>query len=141
MKIKIKYHANLPKLKHVEKGNWIDLRSAEDIVLKPFEYKLISLGVSMELPEGYEALVVPRSSTFKNFGIIQVNHCGVIDSTYCGDTDIWKFGALAFRNTVINFGDRICQFRIQPVQQQIEFDEVNFLMAEARGGIGSTGVK
>ena len=107
--------------------------------LKSGEYRLIRLGVAIELPKGYEALVVPRSSTFKNFGILQTNSIGVIDESYCGDNDEWKYPALAMRDTVININDRICQFRIIKHQDFFEFEEVDKLNGVDRGGFGSTG--
>ncbi|MSS63465.1 dUTP diphosphatase [Velocimicrobium porci] len=141
--IKIKYHSEeISKLEYIGgKSDWIDLRAAEHVVLKKGEFKLISLGISMQLPAGYEAVIVPRSSTYKNFGIIQTNHMGVIDETYCGNDDIFMMPALAMRDTEINVNDRICQFRIQKHQPQIVFEEVETLENENRGGIGSTGVK
>lgn len=141
--IKIKYHSNeIDKLQYIDgKSDWIDLRSAEHVVLKQGEFKLINLGVSMQLPEGYEAIIAPRSSTFKNFGIIQTNHIGVVDETYCGNEDIWRMPVLAMRDTEINVNDRICQFRIQKHQPQIVFDETDDLGNINRGGIGSTGIK
>lgn len=141
--IRIKYHSNeIEKLEYIGgKSDWIDLRASEEIVLKKGEFKLISLGISMQLPAGYEAVIVPRSSTYKNFGIIQTNHMGVIDETYCGDNDEWKFPALAMRDTIIHVNDRICQFRIQKHQPQITFEEVETLGNENRGGIGSTGIQ
>lgn len=120
-------------------GDWIDLRSAEDVELKAGEFKLIDLGVSMKLPSGYEANVVPRSSTFKKWGILQTNSYGVIDSTYCGPNDVWKFPAYATRDTVIHMNDRICQFRINPVMERVELSVVESLDGEDRGGFGSTG--
>lgn len=143
MEIKVKYHdKELKKLKFIDnKSDWIDLRSAENITLKKGEFKLISLGVSMELPRGYEAHVAPRSSTFKNFGIIQTNSVGVIDESYSGDNDIWKFPALALRDTKIEKNDRICQFRIIKKMDQININEVESLNNKDRGGIGSTGIK
>lgn len=120
-------------------GDWIDLRSAEDVELKTGEFKLIDLGISMKLPPGYEANVVPRSSTFKKWGILQTNSYGVIDSTYCGPNDVWKFPAYATRDTVIHMNDRICQFRINPVMERVEFYVVESLDGEDRGGFGSTG--
>ena len=140
-RIKIKYHSKeISKLEYIEgKSDWIDLRAAEHVVLKKGEFKLINLGISMELPKGYEAVIVPRSSTYKNFGIIQTNHMGVIDETYCGDNDVYMMPALAVRDTEINVNDRICQFRIQRHQPQIVFEEVEHLVNENRGGIGSTG--
>lgn len=139
--IRIKYHSNeIQKLEYIDgKSDWIDLRSAEHVCLKKGEFHLINLGVSMQLPEGYEAVIVPRSSTYRNFGIIQTNHMGVVDETYCGDNDIWLMPALAMRDTEININDRICQFRIQKHQPQIMFEEVSELNNADRGGIGSTG--
>lgn len=122
-------------------GDWIDLRSAEDVSFKKGEFKLISLGFAMKLPDGYEAHVVPRSSTFKNFGIIQTNHMGVIDNSYSGNDDIWHFPALAVRDTGIHKNDRICQFRIVRNQPKIVFETVDKLSDTNRGGIGSTGIK
>lgn len=141
--IKIKYlDSTLPKLDYIDgKSDWIDLRAAEDVELKQGEFKLINLGVAMQLPEGYEAWIVPRSSTFKNYGIIQTNNFGIIDNSYNSDSDAWKFPALATRDTKINKGDRICQFRIHENQPKIIFDEVESLNNESRGGFGSTGVK
>ena len=141
MKIKVKYHADIDRIQKINIGDWIDLRASEDIELKNGEFKIIPLGVSMQLPKGYEALVVPRSSTFKNFGIISANSIGVIDNSYCGDNDIWKFPAIALRDTVIKKNERICQFRIQENQPKIIFNEVEELQGEDRGGIGSTGTK
>lgn len=142
MDIKIKYFSDkIQKLEYVGgKSDWIDLRSAEDVKLKAGEFKLIRLGIAMELPKGYEAHMVPRSSTFKNFGIIQTNSMGVIDETYCGDNDEWRFPAYAVRNTDIHVNDRICQFRIMEHQPVIEFKEVDNLNNQNRGGIGSTGI-
>lgn len=139
--IKIKYHSDkIEKLTYIDgKSDWIDLRSAEEVELKKGEYRLIHLGVSMQLPKGYEAVVVPRSSTYKNFGIIQTNHMGVIDESYCGDNDEWMMPVLAVRDTVIHINDRICQFRIQKHQPQITFEEVEMLGNSDRGSFGSTG--
>ena len=139
-KIKIKY-ANqlLERIKKINIGDWCDLRCNEDIEMKAGECRLIPLGVAMQLPNGYEAHVVPRSSTFKHYGIIQTNGIGIIDESYCGDNDFWFFPALAMRDTKINFNDRICQFRIVEHQPPIEFDEVEILDNEDRGGHGSTG--
>ena len=139
--IKIKYHSDeIEKLRYIDgKSDWIDLRAAENVTLKAGEFKLISLGVSMELPKGYEAHIVPRSSTYKNFGIIQTNHCAVIDNSYCGDNDIWKYPVYALRDTEIHVNDRICQFRIIKNQPKLYFDEVETLGNTDRGGIGSTG--
>ena len=140
--IEIKYHDDeLVKLNYIDgKSDWIDLRSAEDVVLKKGEFKLISLGVSMKLPKGYEAHIVPRSSTFKNFGIIQTNSIGIVDNTYCGDKDIWKYPVLAIRDTEIHKNDRICQFRIVENQPMVIFNEVIKLDDTNRGGFGSKGI-
>lgn len=140
MKIKVKYHADIDRIQKINIGDWIDLRASEDIELKNGEFKIIPLGVSMQLPKGYEALVVPRSSTFKNFGIISANSVGVIDNSYCGDNDIWKFPAIALRDTVIKKNERICQFRIIANQPKFKVEEVLVLDNADRGGIGSTGV-
>lgn len=139
LQIKVKYFADIEPLQKIEKGNWIDLRSAVDIELKKGQFALIPLGVGMKLPEGYEANPVPRSSTYKNFGIIQTNHFGVIDNSYSGNEDQWHFPALATRDTVIKKNDRICQFRIQEVMPEVEFVTVNELDEVSRGGFGSTG--
>lgn len=140
MNIKIKYfNENIDKIKKIDKGDWIDLRAAERVELKANEFKLIPLGIAMELPEGYEAHVVPRSSTYKNFGIIQTNSMGVIDQSYCGDNDMWFFPAYALRDTVIEVNDRICQFRIMKKQETINFEIVEHLEGENRGGHGTTG--
>ena len=139
--IKIKYFTDIEKLTNIEgdKSDWIDLRSAEDVELKAGEFKLIPLGVGMKLPKGYEAHIVPRSSTFKNFGIIQTNHQAVIDESYCGDDDQWRYPAYALRDTIIRKNDRICQFRIVEKMPKIDFIEVEQLEDTNRGGFGSTG--
>ena len=142
MKIKIKYlNDSITHLEKIEKGDWIDLRSAEDVELKRGEDKLIHLGVAMQLPKGYEAHVVPRSSTFRKWGIIQTNHMGIIDNTYCGDSDWWLFPALATRDVKIEKGDRICQFRIEKKMPKIKFETVEILGNKNRNGFGSTGIK
>lgn len=138
MKIKVKYHTDILPLEMNEKGDWIDLRASEDMVLRPgFSY--IPLGISVELPEGYEAHVAPRSSTFKNWGIIQTNGVGVIDNSYCGDNDIWMMPVYATRFTEIKKNDRVCQFRIMEKQPHLEFEAVDHLGNEDRGGFGITG--
>ena len=140
--IKIKYHdPEVIKPVQVEGSDFIDLRSAEDVVMRRGDFRLIDLSISIELPKGYEMIIVPRSSTFKNFGIIQPNSPACIDESYCGDDDIIKFPALAMRDTEIHKNDRICQFRIQKHQPKIEFEEVESLGNEARGGFGSTGIQ
>lgn len=140
-KLKIKYFSdNIDKLCFIEgRSDWIDLRASEDVELKAGEYRLIPLGVAIKLPEGYEAHIVPRSSTYKNFGIIQANSCGIIDSSYCGDNDMWKMPVIAMRDTKIHANDRICQFRIFKNQPGIVFEETNHLEGADRGGFGSTG--
>ena len=130
----------IDKLEYIGgKSDWIDLRAAEDVVLSKGEFRLIPLGIAMELPKGYEAHIVPRSSTFKNFGIIQTNHMGIVDESYCGDDDQWYMPVLAVRDTQIHVNDRICQFRIFEHQPVIEFDETDHLDGVDRGGFGSTG--
>ena len=141
MNIRIKYFTNqIDKLAKITRGDWIDLRSAETIELKAGDFKLIPLGVAMQLPEGYEAHIAPRSSTFKNWGILQTNSIGIIDNSYCGDNDQWLMPVYATRDTIINQNDRICQFRIVANQPSIEFTEVDSLGSQDRGGVGSTGV-
>lgn len=154
--IKIKYHADIEKIKKIEVGDWIDLRAAEDVFIPVGEVRTISLGVSMKLPEGYEAHVLPRSSTFNKWGVILTNSQGVIDNSYSGTNDIWRFQAYCLepkdeiltedsilwceRGTWIRKNDRICQFRIVKKQPEITFEEVDELDAVDRGGYGSTGV-
>ena len=138
--IRIKYFTDeIEKVNKIDKGDWIDLRAAQTVELKAGEFKLIPLGIAMQLPKGYEAHIVPRSSTYKNFGIIQTNHQAVIDESYCGDNDQWFYPAYALRDTIINVNDRICQFRIMKKQPSINFEEVEVLDNDDRGGIGSTG--
>lgn len=141
--IRIKYfHPEMERLTYIDgKSDWIDLRCAQRTELKAGEFKLIPLGVAMELPRGWEAHIAPRSSTFKQWGILQVNSVGVVDGSYCGDGDEWKMPVYATRNTVVEFGDRICQFRIVENQPRIEFDEVDHLEGADRGGFGSTGAR
>ena len=138
--IKIKYFdQEIDKISKIAKGDWIDLRSAEDVAIKKGEYHLIRLGVGMILPDGYEAHIVPRSSTPSKFGIMSANSVGIIDNSYSGDADEWMFPAVAIRDTVIMKNDRICQFRIMKNQPEIVFNEVDRLGKNSRGGIGSTG--
>lgn len=149
-KIKIKYHnKDIPKLSKIEQGDWIDLYAAENKRIYKGEYALISLGISMKLPEGYEAHIAPRSSTFKKWGIIQTNSVGICDNSYSGNLDIYMFpvycvigvnrDALYKDYSDIKVGDKICQFRIMKKQPEIEFEEVEFMEDEDRGGFGSTG--
>ena len=141
--IKVRYLSDkVGKLEYIGgKSDWIDLRAAEDVELKQGEFKLIPLGVAMQLPAGYEAHMIPRSSTYKNFGVIQANHMGMFDESYCGDNDQWYFPAIAMRDTVIHAGDRICQFRIVEHQPHLNFVAVETLGNVDRGGIGSTGMR
>ena len=139
MKIKVKYHADITPLDKIKVGDWIDLRLAEDVKMFGGDFKLLSLGVSMKLPDGYEAVVIPRSSTFKNYGLIQANSVGLIDNSYCGDRDIWLFPALATQYVEIPKNTRICQFRIQKKMEDVEFITVDHLDGNNRGGFGSTG--
>ena len=138
-KIRIKYFTDISQVEKISVGDWIDLRCAKDIELRAGEYKLVPLGVAMELPSGYEALVAPRSSTFKNYGVLLANSIGVIDETYKGDNDQWHFLAYATRDIVIPKNERICQFRVIKHQPTIEFEIVDTLGNSDRGGIGSTG--
>lgn len=140
-KIIIKYlNDDIKRLEYIDnKSDWIDLRSAERVELKKGEFKLIHLGVAMQLPEGYEAHIAPRSSTYKNFGVIQANSVGVVDESYCGPDDWFFFPAIAMRDTVIEPNDRICQFRIMKHQPKIIFEETKELNNNNRGGHGSTG--
>ena len=141
--IKIKnLNDDITRLEYIDgKSDWIDLRAAEEVELKAGEFKLIHLGVAMQLPEGYEAHIVPRSSTFKKWGIIQTNHCGIVDNSYCGPNDWWRMPVFALRDTKIEVNDRICQFRIQKNQPTLVFNEVEEMEANNRGGFGSTGTK
>lgn len=143
LKIKVKLQKDVVQdFELVEgKSNWIDLRSAEDISLNKGEFKLIPLGFAMELPIGYEAHILPRSSTFKNFGIIQTNSMGIIDNSYSGNDDYWFFPAYALRETAIKKGDRICQFRIIRQMENLTVEFVKELQNSNRGGHGSTGIK
>ena len=139
--IKIRYFSDeIERLRYIDgKSDWIDLRCAERTELKAGEFRLIPLGVAMELPEGYEAHVVPRSSTFKTWGLLQANSMGIVDRSYCGDNDQWRLPVYATRDTVIEVNDRICQFRIMENQPKLEFLECEHLSGPDRGGFGSTG--
>lgn len=142
MDLLIKYHnKNLTAIKKVSHGDWIDLRASETISLCSGDFRIISLGISVMLPKGYEAHIVPRSSTFKNYGLIQVNSMGVIDESYCGDNDIWGFPVYATRDTTVSENDRICQFRIIKKMPEINIVECDHLSSNNRGGFGSTGIK
>ena len=139
--IKVKYfQEDMEELCYVAgKSDWIDLRAAQEVSLKAGEFRLIPLGVAIALPQGYEAHIAPRSSTFKNYGILQTNSVGVVDCSYCGDNDQWHMPVYATRDVTIEKGARICQFRIMKNQPQLHFTRVEHLDAPARGGFGSTG--
>ena len=138
--LRIKYFdKSIEKLKKTEKGDWIDLRSAIDISLKKGDFALIPLGVGMVLPDGYEAHIVPRSSTFKNWKIIQTNSVGIIDNSYSGENDQWMMPVYAVEDTEIKKNDRICQFRILKKMPALEIQEVEHLNDVSRGGFVSTG--
>lgn len=141
-KILIKYHSDkIEKLRYIDgKSDWVDLRVAEEVSLKKGDFKLIDLGISVKLPEGYEMLVVARSSTFKNFGLIQTNALGVVDESYCGDDDRIMMPVWATRDVDIHINDRLCQFRILKHQPALEFTEADKLSGVSRGGFGSTGI-
>lgn len=138
--IKIKYLADIPKLEKFSNGDWIDLRAAKNVYFQAHEFKMIPLGVAMELPEGYEAVVIPRSSTFKNYGLLMANSMGLIDESYKGDNDQWHFPAYATDDVLIKKGVRICQFRIIKHQPPVTFTEMESLGNEDRNGLGSTGI-
>lgn len=150
--IRIKYFDDAKKLEKISKGDWIDLYANKDMFIPEGERAMIPLGIAMELPEGYEAHLAPRSSTFKTWGIIQTNHVGVIDHSFCGDNDQWHMPVYCLvgkdrmwlterKGTFIHKGDKIAQFRIMEIQPEIEFEEVDHLGNESRGGFGSTGTK
>lgn len=136
----VKRVGDVPMPKRIAVGDWIDLCNSEDVSINTFECKPIPLGVCMKLPEGYEAHLLPRGSTYKNFGIIQANSMGIIDESYCGDNDQWFMPAIALRDTTIPKGSRICQFRIMPKMEKVKFVETFQMLDEDRGGYGSTGV-
>lgn len=140
--IRIKYHSKNLAGTIQQKANsaWIDLRAAETVEMEPGEFMIISLGISVKIPEGYEAHIAPRSSTFKNFGVLQTNGVGVVESSYCGEDDVWGFPALAMRKTVIHEGDRICQFRIMNEMGSVDITTTDSMTSQSRGGFGSTGV-
>lgn len=139
LKIFIKYHTDITRIEKIAVGDWIDLRAAEDVTLKKGDFKIISLGVSMKLPEGYEAHLLPRSSTCKKFSIVSANSQGIIDNSYCGDNDVWGMPVLAVADTFIPKDTRICQFRIEKTMPEVEIVEVDKLDDKDRGGFGSTG--
>ena len=136
----VKRVGDVPMPERIAVGDWIDLCNSEDVSINTFECKPIPLGVCMKLPEGYEAHLLPRGSTYKNFGIIQANSMGIIDESYCGDNDQWFMPAIALRSTFIPKGSRICQFRIMPKMEKVKFVETFRMLDKDRGGYGSTGV-
>ena len=141
--IKVKYFSDdVEELCYVAgKSDWIDLSAAEEVSLRAGDFRLIPLGVAIALPEGWEAHIVPRSSTFKNYGILQTNSMGVVDCSYCGDNDQWRMPVYATRDVTIEKGARICQFRIVENQPKLNFVRVEHLDGPDRGGFGSTGVR
>lgn len=152
--IEYKLHTDIKPPEAITIGDWIDLRAAKTMLIREKEYELIPLGISMKLPEGYEAIVAPRSSTFKNYGLIMTNSIGVIDNSYSGDEDEWHFPAYCLKGewlhivgeglvlgTKVKKGDRICQFRIQRKMPSVSFVKMETLGGENRGGLGSTGVE
>ena len=154
MIIRIKYFDNATKLKKITKGNWIDVYANKDVFVKCGEKKMVPLGFALELPEGWEGHLAPRSSTFKTWGIIQTNSVGVVDDTYIGDNDQWHMPVYCLqgkdiesengeevKGTWIRKGDKIGQFRIMEVMPEIEFEEVESFGNEDRGGFGTTGTK
>ncbi|ABG85823.1 dUTP diphosphatase [Clostridium perfringens] len=154
MIIRIKYFDNATKLKKITKGNWIDIYANKDIFVKCGERAMVPLGFALELPEGWEGHLAPRSSTFKTWGIIQTNSVGVVDDTYIGDNDQWHMPVYCLqgkdiesengeevKGTWIRKGDKIGQFRIMEVMPEIEFEEVESFGNKDRGGFGTTGTK
>lgn len=141
--LKVKYHSKeIEKLRYIAgKSDWVDLRSSENVTLKKGEFRLICLGISVEIPKGYEMLVAPRSSTFRNFGLIQTNSLGIVDESYCGDNDLLYMPVMAVRDTEVHVNDRICQFRLLKHQPELRFEEVESLGNQDRGGFGSTGLQ
>ena len=141
IKLDVMYHnPDLIPINLLEKGDWIDLRAAKEYKLFSGEFYLIDLGIYIKLPEGYEAHIVPRSSSFKNWGIIQTNGIGIIDNSYCGENDVWMMPVLATKGADIHVNDRVCQFRIvKKMPNNISINTVEHLDTENRGGFGSTG--
>ena len=141
MVIKVKFKEGIEGFFQAHPGEWYDLRAAENMFLEKGKYYRIPLGVAMQLPEGYEAIVAARSSTFERFGIKPVNGIGIIDNRFCGDNDFWSFPVEASRNQIILRNDRIAQFRIFPVQPEVQFEIVENLGNPDRKGFGSSGVR
>lgn len=144
MKIRIKYFEGATKLKKISKGNWIDVYASKDIFVPLNERAMVPLGFALELPQGWEGHLAPRSSTFKTWGIIQTNSVGVVDDTYIGDNDQWHMPVYCLQakhdnGTWIRTGNKIGQFRIMEVMPEIQFDEVESFGNCDRGGFGTTG--
>lgn len=148
MQIRIKYFDNAVKLKKIAKGNWIDVYANKDVFVEEGSRAMVPLGFALELPEGWEGHLAPRSSTFKTWGVIQTNSVGVVDDTYIGDNDQWHMPVFCLqgkdiqddkKGTLIKIGDKIGQFRIMEVMPQIEFVEVDSFGNEDRGGFGTSG--
>lgn len=137
--IRIKYHADIDHIRQTDGSDWIDLRSADDVLLQAGQYRRISLGISVQLPAGYEAHILPRSSTFEKYGVLLVNGMGIIDNSYCGDSDIWQFPVYATRDVFIPKNARICQFRIVHNQPNLAILTVEEMENADRNGFGSTG--
>lgn len=138
--IKIKYLADIDELKQIDVGDMIDVRAAKDIKLKYMQNTKIPLGFSCQLPAGYMAFLMPRSSTFDKYGIIQTNSIGGIDESYCGDDDEWAMPVISLRNDVcIPKNERIGQFMIVPKMGKVNLEPVDTLGNKNRGGFGSTG--
>lgn len=160
LKMKIRYFEGATKLQKISKGNWIDVYSNKDVFVEKNTRAMIPLGFALELPKGWEGHLAPRSSTFKSWGIIQTNHVGIVDDSYVGNEDQWHMPVYCLDpkdkieeevkgseykkvtyGTWIRKGDKIGQFRVMEVMPEIEFEEVDFLTGENRGGFGTTGVK
>lgn len=139
MNVKIKYWDGVAPLEKTEKGDWIDLRARVDVTLEAGDYAVIPLGIAMELPEGCEAHIVPRSSTFRKWGLLQTNGMGIVDSSYCGNEDEWGMPVMATQNVTVKAGERVCQFRIVESMPAVRFTPVEKMERETRGGFGSTG--
>lgn len=137
--IKVHYRPGSPALEQVDKGGCVDLYNYEDITLQKGDFQLIDLGVAIQLPQGYDALVLPRSSTFKRYGLLLANSVGYIDNSYCGTDDWWKAPVYATRDIYIPKGTRCFQFRLIKTQPKLWITTHDSL-GKNRGGIGSTGV-
>jgi dUTP pyrophosphatase len=140
LQIKVRYlNCHHQTIEKISTGDWIDLRAASDVTMQKGEAYRIPLGIAIQLPSGYEAHLAARSGTFDKWGIIQTNAPGIIDESYCGDNDEWKFSVIAMRDLIVKKGDRICHFRIVKKMPDVEFVAVQSLGNRDRGGFGSTG--